>query len=158
MARIRGFPRYLLASAVLPMIVTAACGASGPAVPESTTSEAVHVPGGPVQVTERIDATSKDGVLFDIRLALSVFDHKNAGGKRDDAEVISPGKTEYQGIFPDGSGTLFIASCFAGVCQTGSNMATFEVGCWVESAPDPLPAGVSLSGNPERFRPAPIVV
>ena len=127
----------------------AACGGSGYGSGNSGDSGAgadvpARVPTGPVRVIEHIEATSKDGVLFDLKLSLPVFDRNDAGGRRDDAEVITPDKTEYQGIFSDGPGTLLIVSCFADVCQADARTATFEVHYWVESAPDPLPAGISL--------------
>ena len=106
-----------------------------------------RLPGGPIQVIEHVEATSKDGVLFDLKLTLPVFDQDGSGSRRDDAEVVAPDKTEYQGIFGDGPGTLLIVSCFADVCQTDARTATFEVHYWVESALDPLPAGISLIGG-----------
>lgn len=144
------FQFALLMVAVMVLFgATAGCGSSsgGSEVAELSANELVQVERGPVQVVEHVEATSKDGVLFDIKLALPVFDHNGTGGKRDDAEVVSPDKTEYQGIFPDGSGTLLIVSCFADACQTDARTATFEVLYWIESAPDPLPDGVSLPGE-----------
>ncbi len=100
-----------------------------------------------MQVIEHIEATSKDGVLFDLKLALPVFDQNGANGRRDDVEIITPDKTEYQGVFADGPGTLFIVSCFADVCQTDAKTATFEVHYWVEDFPDPIPEGVDFTGG-----------
>ena len=136
-------------AAVVLFGATVTCGGSSAdsEVTDAPVSEATRVPSGPVQVIEHVEASSKDGVLFDIKLALPVFDHNGAGGKRDDAEVVSPDKTEYQGIFPDGPGTLLIVSCFADVCQTDARTATFEIHYWIESAPDSLPDGVSLPGG-----------
>ncbi len=138
--------QFAIVVALLLFGATAACGGSSTdsADANSPVSEAAQMPSGPVQVIEHIEATSKDGVLFDLKLTLPVFDQNGTGGRRDDAEVISPDKTEYQGIFSDGSGTLLIVSCFADVCQTDAKTATFEVHYWIESAPDPLPDGVSL--------------
>ncbi|MDP6667125.1 MAG: hypothetical protein QF357_06960 [Dehalococcoidia bacterium] len=113
--------------------------------PSPTTTD--RVPSGPVRVVEHIEATSQDGVLFDLKLALPVFDQNGANGRRDDIEVVAPENTEYQGVFSDGPGTLLIVSCFADVCQADSRTATFEVMYWIESAPEPLPAGVSLAGG-----------
>ncbi len=139
--------RFQLAIVVALLLfgATTACGgASTDSVDaDSPVSESAQMPSSPVQVIEHIEATSKDGVLFDLKLALPVFDQNGAGGRRDDVEVISPDKTEYQGIFSDGTGTLLIVSCFADVCQTDARTATFEVHYWVESA-SPLPDGVSL--------------
>lgn len=108
---------------------------------------AVSIPEGPVQVVQTFEATSKDGILYDIKLSLPVYDNNESGGRRDDIEVITPDKTEYQGIFSDGPGTLLIVSCFADACQDGSNTATFEVHYWVESLPDPIPEGIDFIGG-----------
>ena len=113
----------------------------------AATDEPAQVPSGPVRVIEHIEAASKDGVLFDLKLSLPVFDRNDSKSRRDDAEVVAPGKTEYQGIFNDGPGTLLIVSCFADVCQTDAKTVRFEVHYWVESAPDPLPEGVILPGG-----------
>lgn len=135
--------------ALLPFGATTTCGVSSTdsADADLPVGEAVRIPSGPVRVVEHIEATSKDGVLFDLKLILPVFDQNGTGGRRDDVEIISPDKTEYQGIFTDGPGTLLIVSCFADVCQTDAKTATFEVHYWVESIPDPLPDGVSLPGG-----------
>ena len=133
-------------SALLFLALVTSCGGSTDSPDDSDTpaSEAVQIPTGPIQAIEHVEATSKDGVLFDLKLKLPVFDHNSAGGRRDDAEVITPDKTEYQGIFADGPGTLLIVSCFADICQTDLKTATFEVHYWIETVPDPLPDGVSL--------------
>lgn len=130
------------------VMLAAACGGGDDAsssVPP--TEEAVQVPAGPVQVIEHIEATSVDGILFDLKLSLPVFDLNGANGRRDDAEIITPDKTEYQGVFADGPGTLFIVSCLADVCQTDAKTATFEIHYWVESFPDPIPDGVDFIGG-----------
>ena len=111
------------------------------------TEEPVQIPAGPIQAIEHIEATSKDGVLFDLNLALRVFDQNGVNGRRDDLTIITPDKTEYQGIFNDGPGTLLIVSCLADVCQTDAKTATFEVHYWVESFPDPIPEGVDFVGE-----------
>lgn len=94
---------------------------------------------------EQIEATSVGSILFDLKQSLPVFDQSGANGWRDDVEVIAPGKTEYQGIFADGPGTLFIVSCLADVCQTDAKTSSFEVHYWVESFPDPIPDGVDFT-------------
>lgn len=86
-------------------------------------------------------------MLFDLKLSLAVFDQNGANGRRDDAEVVSPDKTEYQGIFADGPGTLFIVSCLADVCQTDAKTATFEVTYWIEELPSELPTGVTVNAG-----------
>ena len=80
-------------------------------------------------------------------IGAAVFDQNASGSRRDDAEVVAPDKTEYQGIFSNGPGTLLIVSCFADACQTDAKTATFEVHYWVEAAPDPVPFGISLLGG-----------
>jgi hypothetical protein len=144
--------RYLmtLAIALVLLVVVAACSSSseqGEIAGEPTEAPAVQLPAGPTQVTERIEARSTDGILFDLKLALPVFDQNGANGRRDDVEVITPDKTEYQGVFANGPGTLFIVSCLADVCQTGAKTATFEVHYWVEEFPDPIPDGVDILGG-----------
>jgi len=141
----------LFAAAMMFAGASVACGGSGYGTGNSGDSgygsapdKPAQAPTGPVRVIEHIEATSKDGVLFDLKLSLPVFDQNGTGGRRDDAEVITPDKTEYQGIFSDGPGTLLIVSCFADVCQADAKTATFEVHYWVESAPDPLPVGISF--------------
>lgn len=142
----------VIAAALMSVSLLAACGGPGSDSVDSGGLATVadgpaRVPGGPVRVVEQIEATSKDGVLFDLRLTLPVFDQNNSGSRRDDAEVVAPDKTEYQGVFSDGPGTLLIVSCFADTCQTDAKTAIFEVQYWVESAPDPLPEGVFLSDS-----------
>jgi len=142
----------LIAAAMAIMAFAAACSGtdsgSGDAVGSgSVPDEPVQAATGPVRVSEQVEATTQDGVLFDLKLTLPVFDQNGSGSRRDDAEVVAPDKTEYQGIFSDGPGTLLIVSCFADVCQTDEKKATFEVHYWIESAPDALPAGISLIGG-----------
>ncbi len=136
----------LLVLAAFSLIAIAACATAEIESQDSAQAPtaAVSQPSGPVQVSESIEATSKDGVLFDLKLALPVFDQNGANGRRDDAEILSPDKTEYQGIFADGPGTLFIVSCLADVCQTDTKTATFEVTYWVEELPAELPDGVTI--------------
>lgn len=122
----------------------AACGSSDNS---DEGDAAVSIPEGPIQVVQTVEAVTKDGVLFDIKLSLPVFDYNDSGSRRDDVEVITPDKTEYQGIFSDGPGTLLIVSCFADACQGDSKYATFEVHYWVESLPDPIPEGVDFIGG-----------
>jgi hypothetical protein len=141
----------ILSSALIAAIALSAvaCGGGGGGTGSSAppTEEPVQIPTGPIQVIEHIEATSIDGILFDLKLALPVFDQNGANGRRDDVEVITPDKTEYQGIFSDGPGTLFIVSCLADVCQTSAKTATFEVHYWVESFPNPIPDGVDFTGG-----------
>ena len=139
-----------LASLVIAMSLVSCSSSdetSSESKPEAPAKPAIVVPAGPVQVSETLEVTSKDGVLFDLKLALRVFDQNGSNGRRDDAEILTPDKTEYQGIFNDGPGTLFIVSCLADVCQGDDKTATFEVRYWVEELPDPLPAGVNLPGG-----------
>jgi hypothetical protein len=128
------------------LLAFAACASSDDDGTTATepTEAAAQVPSGPTQVTERIEATSTDGILFDLKLALPVFDQNGANGRRDDVEIIAPDKTEYQGVFANGPGTLFIVSCLADVCQTDAKTATFEINYWVENLPNPLPDGVDI--------------
>ena len=123
------------------LMLAAACGGGDDA------SSSVPPTEEAVQVIEHIEATSVDGILFDLKLSLPVFDQNGANGRRDDAEIITPDKTEYQGVFADGPGTLFIVSCLADVCQTDAKTATFEIHYWVESFPDPIPDGVDFIGG-----------
>ena len=151
MPRIRSIRKLFFALALMLLVsALSACGGSDTNSESDSappTQPPVQIPAGPVQVIEHIEATSKDGVLFDLNLALPVFDQNGANGRRDDVEVITPGKTEYQGIFNDGPGSLFIVSCLADVCQTDAKTATFEVHYWVESFPDPIPEGVDFIGG-----------
>ncbi|HIF72143.1 MAG TPA: hypothetical protein EYQ61_06285 [Dehalococcoidia bacterium] len=133
--------------AALAMLAVACGGGDDPASSVPPTEEPVQIPEGPIQVIEHIEATSVDGILFDLKLALPLFDQNGANGRRDDAEIITPDKTEYQGVFADGLGTLFIVSCLADVCQTDTKTATFEIHYWVESFPDPIPDGVDFIGE-----------
>jgi hypothetical protein len=129
------------------LIAAMACGGPDNSSSEPPTESPTQLPSGPTRVSEQVEATSVDGILFDLKLALPVFDQNGANGRRDDAAVITPDKTEYQGIFADGPGTLFIVSCLADVCQTDSRTATFEVHYWIEQFPDPLPVGVEIIGE-----------
>ena len=109
-------------------MLAAACSGSDDPVdtptPEPTT--------GPFQVTEEIVAASTDGVLFDIKLGGSLFDHDDDNSFRDAIEFLSPGSVEFQGHFPAPDGDLVIASCFASECQTAERSATFSVRYWSE--------------------------
>ena len=129
------------------VLLAVACGGGDSDSSTPPTKEPVQIPVGPIQVIEHIEATSVDGILFDLKLSLPVFDQNGANGRRDDVEVITPDKTEYQGIFADGPGTLFIVSCLADVCQTDAKTASFEVHYWVESFQDPIPDGVDFIGS-----------
>lgn len=129
------------------VLLAVACGGGNSDSSAPPTEEPVQIPVGPIQVIEHIEATSVDGILFDLKLSLPVFDQNGANGRRDDVEVITPDKTEYQGIFADGPGTLFIVSCLADVCQTDAKTASFEVHYWVESLQDPIPDGVDFIGS-----------
>ena len=148
---IKRFPTFTGIVVMLTAVLLVACGGSDSSSSDSEsaapTEPAVVIPSGPAQVSESLEVTSKDGVLFDLKLALRVFDQNGSNGRRDDAEILTPDKTEYQGIFNDGPGTLFIVSCLADVCQGDDKTATFEVRYWVEELPDPLPEGVTLAGG-----------
>lgn len=113
---------------VLAALVAAACSGSGEltATPTSEPPEST----GPVQATEQVQASSGDGVLFDIKLSGSVFDSDGDGSFRDEIEVLAPGSVEFQGHFPAPDGDLLIASCFAPECQTRERSALFTVRYW----------------------------
>lgn len=154
MPRIRPVRKLLVAISLLLLVgALAACGGTTDSDTESgsiaapPTEPPAQIPAGSIQAIQHLEATSKDGVLFDLNLALPVFDQNGKNGRRDDVEIITPGKTEYQGIFNDGPGTLLIVSCLADVCQTDAKTATFEVHYWVESFPDPIPDGVDFVGG-----------
>lgn len=116
-----------LAVASLALLMAACSGSSATATPAPTSTPS-PVP-EPVysEFTEQITVNSRDGVLFDLRLSHAVADTNGNRSLRDELEVLSPDKTEYQGIFPDGDAHLLIVSCFADDCQDSDQEATFTV-------------------------------